>query len=234
MKFSLAILIVALAAALLAAVIASDEITASGGGGTGSGCPDTSACTKSCKKQGYSVGICLEPLLTVLTTLFNQGPTLQYLQDEVYLGHLDCCLGSSTPGGRHCCRRDNCWKWRRWNRQWMPGLLSMHQKLQETGLQRWNLSRASSYSAHLCFIKQDYRNTALTMKFCSAILILALAAALFAVVTAVEERTGGGGGGSGGTGSGCPDAETCTKSCTKQGYSIGICLAPLLTVCACL
>ncbi|KAL3212961.1 hypothetical protein MRX96_035784 [Rhipicephalus microplus] len=65
MKFTPAILIVALAVALLAAVIAAEEITASGGGGTGSGCPDSTACTKSCKKQGYSVGICLEPLLTV-------------------------------------------------------------------------------------------------------------------------------------------------------------------------
>ncbi|KAL3212964.1 hypothetical protein MRX96_035787 [Rhipicephalus microplus] len=121
MKFSLAILIVALAAALLAAVIASEEITASGGGGTGSGCPDTSACTKSCKKQGYSVGICLEPLLTV---------------------------------------------------------------------------------------------------------------SLLAAVIAAEEITVGSGGG--GTGSGCPDTSACTKSCKKQGYSIGICLEPLLTVCACL
>ncbi|KAL3212966.1 hypothetical protein MRX96_035789 [Rhipicephalus microplus] len=123
MKFTSAILIVALAAALLAAVIAAEEITASGGGGTGSGCPDTTACTKSCKKQGYSVGICLEPLLT------------------------------------------------------------------------------------------NERYTTFKMKFTPAILIVALAA---------------------GTGSGCPDTTACTKSCKKQGYSIGICLEPLLTVCACL
>uniref|UniRef100_A0A6M2CVC5 Putative defensin-like protein n=1 Tax=Rhipicephalus microplus TaxID=6941 RepID=A0A6M2CVC5_RHIMP len=68
MKFTSAILIVALAAALVAIVNAAEEITASSGG-TGSGCPDTTACTKSCKKQGYSVGICLEPLLTVCACL---------------------------------------------------------------------------------------------------------------------------------------------------------------------
>ncbi|KAL3212965.1 hypothetical protein MRX96_035788 [Rhipicephalus microplus] len=141
MKFTPTILIVALAA------------------GTGSGCPDTTACTKSCKKQGFSVGICLEPLLTVSLlaaviaaeeiTASGGERTLQYFQDEVY----------------------------------------------------------------------------------PVILIVALAAALLAAVIAAEEITASGGGG---TGSGCPDTTACTKSCKKQGYSVGICLEPLLTVCACL
>ncbi|XP_070382839.1 uncharacterized protein [Dermacentor albipictus] len=67
MKFTAAILLVALLTAFMGTITAADERNdeARTGDIYGSGCPDSSACTKSCKAKGLNLGVCLEPLLKI-------------------------------------------------------------------------------------------------------------------------------------------------------------------------
>ncbi|XP_054918404.1 uncharacterized protein [Dermacentor andersoni] len=67
MKFTAAIMLVALLTAFVVMITAAGERNdeARTGSGYGSGCPDPSACTTSCKAQGFLLGVCLQPLLQV-------------------------------------------------------------------------------------------------------------------------------------------------------------------------
>ncbi|XP_054918403.1 uncharacterized protein [Dermacentor andersoni] len=72
MKFAAAIMLVALLTAFVVMITAAGERNdeARTGSGYGSGCPDPSACTTSCKAQGFLLGVCLQPLLQVC--LYNK------------------------------------------------------------------------------------------------------------------------------------------------------------------
>ncbi|XP_050046540.1 uncharacterized protein [Dermacentor andersoni] len=75
MKFTSAVLLLAVLTAFLAMTATAEKSSEEmrGGGVYGHGCPDADECTKSCRSLGLNVGICLEPLLEICLCLDNSS-----------------------------------------------------------------------------------------------------------------------------------------------------------------